>query len=753
MKSINEDEAELVIEEHLRERGWAITDFIITRKRWKEHLDNDEADRVFLHDGKVAAILEVKKPGKDLWAALEQAKSYARTYKRNTGHDVPLIFASDGKNYFRQNLKANTLPERIPKFPTLGEFNEIFRPQADVLLGTLRDYQRVAVSQVLAAAQAGRKRMYIQMATGTGKTMTGAGIIAKLWSLGLIQRALFLVDRDALAAQTERAFKDQLGDALTVCRATGEHGDRFADILVTTVQHLAVHKKYDRFPIDHFQLVFLDECHRSYYGDWHGVLEHFAQGGAIRLGLTATPSDKDTQNTDRYFCDKGQYQGPIYRYSIRQGEQDGILAQCHHFKFHTNVDLYGVHDMGFDFEPNQLGRAVDVPQRNAMIAEKYFEVIGRRDPVKTIVFAASIRHAVNLRYALIRQYNELHHLPPTDATAEDFIVAIYNELKDAREKIEEFQRIGGDIKIAIGVGMLDTGIDAPDVEAILMARPTKSKILYVQMKGRGTRKCRETGKDFYKLVDFVDIARLEDGVELVTNETPGIIDEPLEEEEEIIIDRERGEGGEPPAGSEEKPEPPEPQEMVILDIPVTLESSEVLAPAMLEDLRRQIEGQLRKIMSREGLKERFTQTVYSWRYFKGGAPIDHAFIATMGFDVHTLRDLYGEPEADIEDFVTVALGEADFDLLRRRRVFERWALDKGLNLAQRELVQMLCDFRHANPNLKPEQLLRSQWLDGQGGVPRIKSLFGSLKELLALADDAMKIFNLPDEETPNAQNS
>lgn len=752
MKPINEDEAEILIEEHLRARGWNITDFTISRKRWRDHLDGEEIDRVFLYEGKPTAILEVKKPGRDLWAALEQAKGYARAYKRNTGHDVPLLFASDGNLFLRQNLKANTLPERIKQFPTPGEFNELFRPQADILLGNLRDYQRVAVSQVLSATQAGRRRMYLQMATGTGKTMTAAGIIAKLWSLGLIQRALFLVDRDALAGQAERAFKDQLGDALAVRRATGDRDDKFADVLVTTVQHLAVRKKYEHYAPEHFQLVFLDECHRSYFGDWHGVLEHFAESGAIRLGLTATPSDKETLSTDRYFCDKGQYQGPICRYSIRQGEQDGILSQCHHFKFHTNVDLHGVHDMGFDFEPDQLGRAVDVPQRNALIAEKYFEVIGRRDPVKTIVFAASIRHAVNLRYALIKRYNELHHLPPQDATAEDFIVAIHNELKDARDKIEEFQRIGGDIKIAVGVGMLDTGIDAPDVESILMARPTKSKILYVQMKGRGTRKCRETGKDFYKLVDFVDITRLEESADIVTNETPGVTEEPIEHEEDAVIDRDRGEGegGEPPIGGEEGSEPPEPQEMIILDVPVMLESSEVLAPALLEDLRRQIEGQLRKVLSRDGLRERFVQTVYSWRYFKGGTPVDHSFIATMGFDVHTLRDLYGEPEADIEDFVSVALGEADFDLVRRRRIFERWALEKDLNREQRELVQMLCDFRHANPNLTPEQLLRSQWLDGQGGIARIKSLFASLKAMLTLADDAMKILNPTEEDSSNA---
>lgn len=186
MKNINEDEAEILVEKHLRERGWDITDFAVTRKRWRDHLDGKEADRVFLYEGKVVAILEAKKPGNDLWAALEQAKGYVRTYKRNTSHDVPLLFASDGAMFLRQNLKANTLPERIRQFPTPGEFNELFRPQADILLGNLRDYQRVAVSQVLSAVHAGRSRMYLQMATGTGKTITAAGIIAKLWSLSLI---------------------------------------------------------------------------------------------------------------------------------------------------------------------------------------------------------------------------------------------------------------------------------------------------------------------------------------------------------------------------------------------------------------------------------------------------------------------------------------------------------------------------------------------------------------------------------------
>ncbi|WNC33055.1 MULTISPECIES: DEAD/DEAH box helicase family protein [unclassified Thermosynechococcus] len=759
MKPINEDEAELLIEEHLRERGWNLTDFTVTRKRWREHLNGEEADRIFFHEEHLAAILEAKKPGKDLWAALEQAKRYARTYKENTGHNVPLIFASDGQIFLRQNLKANTLPERITRFPTPAEFGEFFRPQAVELHGTLRDYQRMAVSQVLAAVQAGRHRMYLQMATGTGKTITAAGIIAKLWSVGLIRRTLFLVDRDALAVQTVKKFKTHLGDNFNIERATGGKEDKHRDVLVTTIQHMAVRNRYQEYDTSHFSLVILDECHRSYFGEWYGVLDHFAKGGAILLGLTATPADKETVNTDRFFTDPGQYPGPIYRYTIRQAETNPEvpewerLAQCIHFKFHTNVDLEGVHDMGFDFEPEQLGRAVDVPQRSRLIAEKYFEdILGTRQPVKTMVFAASIAHAKNLRYALIEEYNRRNNLPPNDAAAEKFIVAVHNEMPGARELIEEFQKITPPEErkaiieqahkdpnmaprpiVLVGVGMLDTGIDAPDVEVLLMARPTKSKVLYVQMKGRGTRKCRDTGKEFYKLVDFVDITRLEP---VVTNDTPGIVDEPLEQEEESLIQRERGErNGKEPSEKDPRAE----QQMVIADVPVHLVFSETISPAVLEELRRQVEAQLKGGMEREGLKHRFVQTLLCWRYFKGAAPPDHSFLATMGFDLSALRDLYGEPEATLEDFIAVAMGEADFETLRRRREFEKWALGKNLNAAQREMVLMVLDFKRANPEITPEQILRSHLLEQAGGLPAIRKLFGGLDKLIALADEALSI--------------
>jgi hypothetical protein len=87
----------------------------------------------------------------------------------------------------------------------------------------------------------------------------------------------------------------------------------------------------------------------------------------------------------------------------------------------------------------------------------------------------------------------------------------------------------------------------------------------------------------------------------------------------------------------------------------------------------------------------------------------------------------------------VTTGEADFETLRRRREFEKWALEKTLNMEQREMVLMVCDFKQANPHIRPEQILRSQWLEQAGGVVRIKALFGGLDQLINLADEALNL--------------
>lgn len=753
MERIKEREAEALIEDHLQQQGWNLTDFSVLRRQYTLP-SGEEADYAFLINGKPAAFLEAKRPGKSLEAALGQAKGYAQ----QPGVGVTLIFSSDGKKFLRQNLAARTLHEKVGRFFTPVEFREFFNPVAKELYANLRDYQKVAVSQVFASVSSGRPKMYLQMATASGKTVTAAGIIAKLFSIGRIRKALFLVDRDALADQTVDKFKTHLGDNFKIRRLSGNPEDRFADIHVATVQFLATGDKFRLYPSDFLQLVVLDECHRSYFGDWHSVVEHFRSGGATILGLTATPSDRETVNTDLYFGP------PVFRYTYRQGINDSSvprwqrLAECVHYKFQTNVDISGVHDMGFDFEPEQLGRAVDVPKRNELIAEKFFEVTGYHKGAalpKTLVFAASIAHAVNLRHALIAKFNALNDLSKSDGRAEDFITAIHNEMPHAKELIQEFQTVRTAderveiIKkaiddglssptplIAVSIDMLSTGIDAPDIDVLLMARPTKSKVLYVQMKGRGTRKCETTQKESFKLIDFVDLARIE---EIVTNETEGVDDvpEPEEPEPEEIPEggtkEEESGGGETEAG--------EGQEMVIADVPVWLVSSEIIAPETLKSLKAQIESQIRPTQDRAALKERFRQAVLSWKFLKGDDPVDPLYLEAMGFGISALRDLYGEIEAQLSEFVAVALGEKHFPTAdeRKRAAVEQWArYTKKLSDEQRNLFLMLYDFKQKNPELTVDQLFNSQLLRYHGGLPRIKQLFGSLEALWQLSNEAQE---------------
>lgn len=747
---ISEDDAKTLIDRHLVSLGWDIADFKTVRKNWSISklfpgitISTDEGrkrpDYTILLDGQPVALIEAKRPGKDLQGALQEAKIKAEIIKKYAKVDISLIFSSDGRSWIKQNLKARTLPEKIDEFVSSEALKEIVNPESEKLNPkySLRDYQRIAISQVVSSVLSGRDKMYIHMATASGKTLVACSFVAKLFSMGEIKRVLFMVDRDALAEQAVGKFKDAIGEHYEIKRLSLDAEDRFADVLVSTVQMLATGDKYLLYPNDFFDLVILDECHRSYFGEWHGVVEHFRKSDkkAIILGMTATPSDKETVNTDKYFGP------PVFRYTYRQGVLEGRLADTVYYKFKTNLDVYGVHELGFDFDPEDLGRAVDVNQRNELIAEKYFEVFGfkrTRELKKALVFAASIQHANNLRYAFIRKYNEMLGRPVDDAEAEKFIVSIHTGIPGAKDLINDFQRINGPIKIVVSIDMLSTGIDAPDIEVLVMARPTKSKVLYAQMKGRGTRKCEETGKEKFSLIDFVDIWTFEE--EIITNER-------LEEEEEKQWEIYKPEETEVPItetdDSREKRAKYETgrevkkREMVILDVPVWLEYSEVIEPGMLHNIGKQIEFQLKSAQDRKNACSRFEQAVLSWNYLKGDEDVSESYLASMGFDLQALRSMYGEPKAELHDFIQVALGKKRFPTLeeRRREAIKRTVVDEGYSEDAADFILILWDFKQKNPEMTAEQFFKSELVRRKGGVGRINQIFGDIKKFWGIYEE------------------
>jgi type I restriction enzyme R subunit len=381
------------------------------------------------------------------------------------------------------------------------------------------------------------------MATGTGKTRTAAAFIKRLFEANAITRVLFLVDRIPLAKQTEDAFAEHLSDfPAYVLRA----GRRFQDekrITITTLQSMV--NIYHEYSSGYFDLVISDECHRSIYGKWSGVLKHF---DGVQVGLTATPcianpedfgdeEDKLTiRDTLRFF----EVDKPTFSYKLKDAIRDGYLVPYQIYKAKTvktaaeggfevkrdELDwsameaatraefekLFGS-EQSVVIDPAALERRFTIPERNRAIVREFRDVLQKgytdaqgqvRKPLlgKTIVFAVTKRHAETLAQMLDAAYAD--RKPSPEVRYADYVVSGMgaDDTVDGMTKIRRFKKESFP-QILVSVNMLDTGFDCPEVVNLVFARFTRSAILYQQMRGRGTRKLK--GKPLFTMFDFVGV--------------------------------------------------------------------------------------------------------------------------------------------------------------------------------------------------------------------------------------------------------
>lgn len=382
------------------------------------------------------------------------------------------------------------------------------------------------------------------MATGTGKTRTAAAFIKRLFEAGAITRVLFLVDRIALAGQAEDAFTDHLRDYPCHVLRPGRGFDRAKRIIIATLQTMIA--EYRSLSPGYFDLVITDECHRSIYGEYSGVLRHF---DGVQLGLTATPCTINTDIPDpedgRFVRDTLRFFGlnaPTFRYTLRQAIDAGHLVP---YRIYKAMTVKTASDGGFEVtrdeldwsamdeatkaefeelfaesdritvDPRALERKFTIPERNRAMVREFRDCFEkgfmgkdgvRRTPTwgKTIVFAVTKRHAETLATMFDEHFADLKPDPTTRIA--DFVVsdvgggpapdpsAIIKRFKD-----EQFPQI------LVSVNMLDTGFDCPEVVNLAMARFTRSTILYRQMRGRGTRKADHIGKTDFTMFDFVGV--------------------------------------------------------------------------------------------------------------------------------------------------------------------------------------------------------------------------------------------------------
>ena len=548
MQPKNETFSRVIIDSQLIAQGWSLADGFSVRYEVVQE-DGTRADYVLCdRHGRSLAVIEAKRFSVSPGDATEQAKNYARQL------DVPYVFLANGNEIQFWEWQREAYPRPVKtffkqddlerRFATLQVARKPLSVPIDVKIAG-RDYQQECIQTLCHEIEQGRRKLLVEMATGTGKTRTAAALIKRLFEANSITRVLFLVDRIPLALQTEDAFAEHLPDYPSYVLRSGRRFQDEKRITITTLQSMI--NIYGEYSAGYFDLIISDECHRSIYGKWSGVLKHF---DGIQIGLTATPcvSGEDTATEDegdklfvrdtmRFF----EVDKPTFMYKLKDAIKDGYLVPYQIYKAQT---IKTAAEGGFDvkrdeldwsamdaktrqefealfkdsdtvvIDPNALERRFTIPERNRALVREFRQVMDngyldhkgiQRKPLlgKTIVFAVTKRHAETLAQMFDEVFADKKSSP--DVRYADYVVSGMgqDDTVDAMTRIKRFKKEKFP-QILVSVNMLDTGFDCPEVTNLVFARFTKSVTLYQQMRGRGTRKAQN--KPLFTLFDFVGVA-------------------------------------------------------------------------------------------------------------------------------------------------------------------------------------------------------------------------------------------------------
>lgn len=543
----NEAFARIQIDQLLRDVDWSLTDGRSIRYEYPLD-DGGKADYVlFDRLGRALAVLEAKSTSVNLSAGEAQGLRYANQLR------VSYIFLSNGEEVWFRDKDQDAHFRRVETVFSQDDLSrqkaahEIRRNPLDIAIDSRiveRLYQTNCIDTICRGIVAGRRKMLVEMATGTGKTRTAAALLKRLFDANWTTRALFVVDRNTLAIQAEDAFAEYLPQL--PCYRVPRTGRRFQDekrITIVTLQTLV--NEYEKYSSGYFDLIMIDECHRSIYGQWRRALDHF---DGIKIGLTATPcvmrDAPDLPEEDRVAIrDTLRFFGldrPTFSYTLTEAINDGHLVPYEIYRAMTArtaaIDGFPVRRNEIDWEaldagirielealfaeqdplmvdPSALERKFTIPERNRAIVREFREVLDQGytapngiqrapDWGKTIVFAVTKQHAETLARLFDDAFADKK--PSPTVRYADFVVSGMgaDDTVDGQAKIKRFKREPFP-QILVSVNMLDTGFDCPDVRNLVMARFTHSSILYQQMRGRGTRKA--DGKDRFTMWDFTGV--------------------------------------------------------------------------------------------------------------------------------------------------------------------------------------------------------------------------------------------------------
>jgi superfamily II DNA or RNA helicase len=347
----------------------------------------------------------------------------------------------------------------------------------------LRPYQREAIDAVLAARRAGTKRMVVCLPTGAGKTV----IFSHLARLAKKQ-VLVLAHREELLGQAKDKLERALeGTSIVALERGSERAAGDAKVVIASLRSLHEERLARVLEGRDLGLVIYDECHHAAADDNLRILR---QLGAFErtwegtlLGFTATTARGDGKGLDQVF------ERIVYAKTLPDLVDDGYLAPLKGFRINTAADLTRLTASGVDLPDEDLAEAVDIEERNALVARSIQELARDR---RTIAFCVTVNHARNLSRAL------------NAVGVPAGIVHGAMAADDRAKALADFR--AGRIQVITNVAVLTEGFDDPGVSCIAMAKPTRSEGLYAQCVGRGTRLAE--GKRDCLILDFVDVSNL-----------------------------------------------------------------------------------------------------------------------------------------------------------------------------------------------------------------------------------------------------
>ncbi len=516
------------------------------------------------------AVVEAKASDRPAAEGLQQAKDYAAmlglkfAYATNGLEIIEFDFTTGVERSITDYPQPETLWRRYcgaVGIDTPETQERLLSPYNLTLGKPPRYYQTIAINRTVEEILKGRDRLLLTMATGTGKTTTAFQICWKLWSSRWNRKSehrrpkiLFLADRNFLVDGPRTKDFAPLKDAI---HKIGEGEVSLGrEMYFGIYQALAEDERreglFRQFPPDFFDLVIIDECHRGSArldSAWRAILDYFAP--AVKLGLTATPRSDESADTYGYFGE------PIYTYSLRQGIEDGFLAP---YRVHRVVsewdaagwrptkdllDRYGRPVPDEEYQTKDFEKTVALRARTQAIAKHLHEFMAKTDPLaKTIVFCVDQEHALDMARELGNLNAEARRSRPNFVCR---VTADEGERGQAhREKFEDVELRDDSPVILTTSQLLTTGLDAPTVKNVVLARVVGSMSEFKQIIGRGTRVRAEYDKLWFNIIDYT-------GTATAKFADPEFDGDPVREDVTDI--------GDPVA----QPEPPEPQDSC--DIP------------------------------------------------------------------------------------------------------------------------------------------------------------------------------------------